>query len=453
MNEALTQDETNGKVSAGERCSVRRVSAQEAALMMGRPGVRVIDVRTPVEFEGARVAGAESFPLDRLDPGLLRGSGGGSVLVFCQSGGRAGRAAERLAGAGVDGCVVVDGGMDAGVAAGLPAVRGAGGGFPLMAGPVGGGFVGGDGGGACVVDGCAVSVAGFDHRGGFVCSGCDGLLRACLGSGADAMESAGSRDGLVFDGSEGVVLWRWRRGGCMSAPVVRRRILIVGGVAGGASAAAKARRVGEQHEIHIFERGPYISFANCGLPYHIAGDIPDRGKLVVMTPEKLASRSNIVTHLRHEVVGIDRERKVIAVRDGAGVEREERYDKLILSQGARPFVPEIRGVGLPHVFTPRDIPDLDRIFAFLEERRPKRAVVVGGGFIGLEMAEAFYHRGMEVTVVERNGHLLPLLDADMGMCLTERSSRERFHVEPRVVVKGFSEVVWSWRMDGCWRLT
>jgi rhodanese-related sulfurtransferase len=132
MNEALTQDEMNGKVSAGERCSVRRVSAQEAALMMGRPGVRVIDVRTPVEFEGARVAGAESFPLDRLDPGLLRGSGGGSVLVFCQSGGRAGRAAERLAGAGVDGCVVVDGGMDAWVAAGLPAVRGAGGGFPLM---------------------------------------------------------------------------------------------------------------------------------------------------------------------------------------------------------------------------------------------------------------------------------------------------------------------------------
>ena len=225
----------------------------------------------------------------------------------------------------------------------------------------------------------------------------------------------------------------------MSGATNARRILIVGGVAGGASAAAKARRVGEQHEIHVFERGPYISFANCGLPYHIAGDIPDRGKLVVMTPEKLASRSNIVTHLRHEVVGIDRDRKVIQVRDGAGNEREERYDKLVLSQGARPFVPEIPGVGLPHVFTLRDIPDMDRIIAFLEERRPQRAVVVGGGFIGLEMAEAFYHRGMSVTVVERNGHLLPVLDGDMGASLTERTIRERFRVETRVVVKGFSE--------------
>ncbi len=217
-----------------------------------------------------------------------------------------------------------------------------------------------------------------------------------------------------------------------------RRILIVGGVAGGASAAAKARRVGEQHEIHVFERGSYISFANCGLPYHIAGDIHDRGKLVVMTPEKLASRSKIVTHLRHEVIAIHRDRKVIVVRDESGSEREERYDKLVLSQGARPFVPEIPGVDLPNVFTLRDIPDMDRIIRFLDEAHPKRAVVVGGGFIGLEMAEAFYHRGMDVTVVERNGHLLPLLDQDMGVHLTERARRERFAVETQVVVKGFT---------------
>lgn len=227
--------------------------------------------------------------------------------------------------------------------------------------------------------------------------------------------------------------------GASSVPCGARRILIVGGVAGGASAAAKARRTGEQHEIHVFERGPYISFANCGLPYHIAGDIPDRAKLVVMTPEKLASRSKIQTHLRHEVVSIERSRKVVVVRDAAGLEREERYDKLILSQGARPFVPEIPGVGLPHVFTLRDIPDMDRIIAFLAERRPARAVVVGGGFIGLEMAEAFHHRGMDVTVVERNPHVLPMLDTDLGRYLTGEVVGERFRVVAEAVVKGFRE--------------
>ncbi|MEY5013645.1 MAG: hypothetical protein RIS92_3 [Verrucomicrobiota bacterium] len=132
MNEGVVQTANTKKdVSAGS-CVVRRVPAQEAALMMGRPGVRVIDVRTSVEFEGVRVAGAESVPLDRLEPSRFIGGGGSGVLVFCQSGGRAGRAAERLAGAGVEGCVVVDGGMDAWVAAGLPAVRGVGGGLPLM---------------------------------------------------------------------------------------------------------------------------------------------------------------------------------------------------------------------------------------------------------------------------------------------------------------------------------
>ena len=188
----------------------------------------------------------------------------------------------------------------------------------------------------------------------------------------------------------------------------------MGGVAGGASAAAKARRVNEQSEIHVFERGPYISFANCGLPYHISGEIPDRGQLIVMTPERFKQRSEVHAHTGHEVLSIDRARKVIWVKGPDGQERAEAYDKLILSQGARPFVPAIPGVELPHVFTLRDIPDMDRIVEQMRTQSPRRAVVIGGGFIGLEMAEAFLHRGLQVTLVEKNPHLLPLLDPDMA---------------------------------------
>ncbi len=199
----------------------------------------------------------------------------------------------------------------------------------------------------------------------------------------------------------------------LPSPPKIRHILVVGGVAGGASAAAKARRVNEHAEIHVFERGPYISFANCGLPYHIAGEIKDRSELIVMTPERFMSRSKVHAHVGHEVLAIDRARKVLVVRGPDGISREEGYDKLILSQGARPFVPALPGVDLPHVFTLRDLPDMDRINAALAEHKPKRAVVIGGGFIGLEMAEALIHRGLHVTVVEKNPHILPLMDPDM----------------------------------------
>jgi NADPH-dependent 2,4-dienoyl-CoA reductase/sulfur reductase-like enzyme len=171
-----------------------------------------------------------------------------------------------------------------------------------------------------------------------------------------------------------------------------RRIVIVGGVAGGASAAAKARRVDENAEIHVFERGPYISFANCGLPYFIAGEIDDRTKLIVMTVGKFWSRSRVHAHVNHEVLAINRAAKTLRVRGQDGATRDVAYDKLILSQGAKAIVPPIPGVELPHVFTLRDIPDMDRIAAFVDEQKPRRAVVIGGGFIGLEMAEAFHHR-------------------------------------------------------------
>ena len=205
-----------------------------------------------------------------------------------------------------------------------------------------------------------------------------------------------------------------------------RRIVVVGGVAGGASAAAKARRVDETAEIHVFERGPYISFANCGLPYFIAGEIVDRAKLIVMTPERFWERSRVQAHVNHEVLAINRTAKTIRIKGLAGAERDVPYDKLILSQGAQPIVPPIPGVDLPHVFTLRDIPDMDRIAKFVDEQQPKRAVVIGGGFIGLEMAEAFHHRGLHVIVVERNPHILPLLDRDMATHLQNQIRRPDF---------------------------
>jgi len=148
------------------------------------------------------------------------------------------------------------------------------------------------------------------------------------------------------------------------------RIIIVGGVAGGASAAAKARRVDENTEIHVFERGPFISFANCGLPYYIAGEIDDRAKLIIMTPEKFWTRSRVHAHVNHEVLLINRTAKTIQVKGPDGATREVAYDKVILSQGAKPIVPPIPGVQLPHVFTLRDIPDMDRIEKFMSEQKP-----------------------------------------------------------------------------------
>lgn len=225
----------------------------------------------------------------------------------------------------------------------------------------------------------------------------------------------------------------------MNTPAKTNRILIVGGVAGGASAAAKARRVDEPAEIHIFERGPYISFANCGLPYFISGEIDDRAKLIIMTPEKFWSRSRVHAHVNHEVLAIHRAAKTIQVKGPDGSVRDEAYDKLILSQGAKPIVPAIPGVDLPHVFTLRDIPDMDRIIRFLAERKPRSAVVIGGGFIGLEMAEAFHHRGLSVTVVELSPHILPLLDHDLAVHLENQTRRADFNFKTGTGAVAFTD--------------
>jgi len=217
-----------------------------------------------------------------------------------------------------------------------------------------------------------------------------------------------------------------------------RKIVIVGGVAGGASAAARARRVDESAEIAIFERGPYISFANCGLPYHIGGEIEDRSKLLIMTPEKMWVRSRIHVHVNHEVLSIDRSAKTILVRRNDGSEEIFPYDKLILSQGAKPIVPPIPGADLPNVFILRDVPDMDRIILFLDERQPRTAAVIGGGFIGLEMAEAFHRRGMKVTVVEKLPQILPLLDRDMALHLENSVRSDDFAILTGAEAKSFS---------------
>ena len=216
------------------------------------------------------------------------------------------------------------------------------------------------------------------------------------------------------------------------------RIVIVGGVAGGASAAAKARRVDEIADIQIFERGPYISFANCGLPYFIAGEIDDRAKLIVMTPERFWDRSRVRAHVNHEVLSINRAAKTICVKEPDGRQRDVPYDKLVLSQGAKAIVPPIPGANLPHVFTLRDIPDMDRIAAFINEGKPRHAVVIGGGFIGLEMAEAFHHRGLHVTIVERNPHILPLLDRDMAAHLQNQIRQDDFDFKTSVEAARFT---------------
>jgi NADPH-dependent 2,4-dienoyl-CoA reductase/sulfur reductase-like enzyme/rhodanese-related sulfurtransferase len=194
-----------------------------------------------------------------------------------------------------------------------------------------------------------------------------------------------------------------------------KRILIVGGVAGGASCAARLRRLDESASIVLFDRGPHVSFANCGLPYYIGGIIRDEAKLLVATPELFRRRFNIEVRTESEVVAIDRAGRAIQVRDlNEGREYREPYDVLVLSPGASPIRPPLPGIDLPGVFALRTIPDSCRIRDWLAEGNVRSAVVVGGGFIGLEMAENLSHRGLEVTVVEAANQLLPPLDPEMA---------------------------------------
>lgn len=194
-----------------------------------------------------------------------------------------------------------------------------------------------------------------------------------------------------------------------------KKVVIVGGVAGGASTAARLRRLDEEAEIIIFEKGEYISFANCGLPYHIGEIIEERDKLLVQTPEAMEARFNISVKTRHEVLAIDRDSKMVNVKNReTGQKFVESYDYLVLSPGAEPFKPPIAGIDSDKVFSLRDIPDMDRIKGFVDEKAPQKAVVVGGGYIGLEMAHNLHERGVEVSLVEMLDQVLSPVDYEMA---------------------------------------
>ncbi|MBA4187639.1 MAG: CoA-disulfide reductase [Planctomycetaceae bacterium] len=197
------------------------------------------------------------------------------------------------------------------------------------------------------------------------------------------------------------------------------KLLIVGGVAGGASAAARARRLSEDAEIVLFERGPDVSFANCGLPYYVSGEIAERKKLLVTTPEMLRNRFKLDVRTRSSVETIDRAAKKVHVRDLAtGREYEESYDTLILAPGAAPFRPPIPGIDLPGIFTLRNLQDIDLIKGQVDHG-VKQAVLLGGGFINLELAENLVRRGVATTVVEKNGQILTPFDREMTTPIVE----------------------------------
>ncbi len=195
----------------------------------------------------------------------------------------------------------------------------------------------------------------------------------------------------------------------------RQRLIIVGGVAGGATAAARARRLCEACEIIIFERGPHVSFANCGLPYFVGGEIAEPDSLLVQTPESLKARFNLDVRVKTEVIGINRTARVVRAREvETGREYDESYDALILSMGASPLKPPLTGIDRPGHFMVRNIPDVERIMAWSSECGRCRAVVVGGGYIGLEMTEQLRRRDYEVTVVEAQAQVMAPLDPDMA---------------------------------------
>ena len=192
------------------------------------------------------------------------------------------------------------------------------------------------------------------------------------------------------------------------------KYVIIGGVAGGATAAARLRRIDEQAEIILLEKGKYISYANCGLPYYIGGVIAEREKLLVQTPASFGKRFRIDVRVENEVIAIDPEKKTLTIRKADGKEYEETYDKLLLSPGANPVKPPLEGIDSEGIFTLRNVEDTDRIKAYITDKQVKRAVVVGAGFIGLEMAENLHHAGVAVSVVEMGNQVMAPIDFSMA---------------------------------------
>ncbi len=222
--------------------------------------------------------------------------------------------------------------------------------------------------------------------------------------------------------------------GVGSYPDMTTRLLIIGGVAGGATAAARARRLSETAEITVLERGPYVSYANCGLPYFISRDIEKRSALLLQTPEGFEARYRVQVEVRTEALEIDRAGKRVRALGPAG-ERWIPYDKLILAQGGNPIMPPLPGAEAGHVFKLWTVPDMDRLDGFISAQKPRHAVVVGGGFIGLEMAEAFRRRGLETTVVELLPTVMGVMDREFGVQVAAELSAHGVRVLTGVGVK------------------
>ena len=221
---------------------------------------------------------------------------------------------------------------------------------------------------------------------------------------------------------------------------MKRKIVIVGGVAGGATAAAKLRRLSEQDDIIIFEKDEYISFANCGLPYYIGEVITDRNKLLVQTVEGMNKRFNLDIRNLTEVIKIDREKKEVLVKKSSGVEYSESYDILILSPGASPIVPPIPGLKeANNVFILRNIPHTDLIYNFIKQKQPKKATVIGGGFIGVEMAENLRERGLAVNLIDMADQVLAPVDYEMAQIVHEELTRHGVRLILKDGVKSFSD--------------
>lgn len=221
-----------------------------------------------------------------------------------------------------------------------------------------------------------------------------------------------------------------------------KRILIVGGVAGGASCAARLRRLDEKAEIVLFERGEYISFANCGLPYYIGGVIPKREQLLVQDVKTMNAWFNLEIHTKAEVIAIQPEQKTVTVRYlRTGEGRQERYDVLVLSPGASPIVPRLEGLeeARNRIFTIRNIADVDALKGFMDTTAPKTAVVVGGGFIGLEMAENLRHKGLDVHLVEAADQVMTALDPEMATLIAAELKKNGVKLSLGTAIQGFAD--------------
>lgn len=217
-----------------------------------------------------------------------------------------------------------------------------------------------------------------------------------------------------------------------------KKYLIVGGVAGGATAAARIRRLTEDAEIILFEKGAYISYANCGLPYYIGGVIEERDRLFVQTPEAFGKRFNIDVRTRSEVIAIHPEKKQVTVRSAEGKEYTENYDKLLLSPGASPVVPPLPGIQSEGIFTLRNVDDTDRIKAYMTTHQVRRTVIVGGGFIGLEMAENLKHAGSQVAVVEMAPQVMGPIDYSMAALVHQHLQQQDVKLYLEQAVERFS---------------